>query len=89
MSALSLIHWIVVHGRSQLVESLVWLTPSSVCKENRQERSERREDDREERFEKNPLRTNYSFESSESVPCFQIIYMIRIRFFGTRELIQN
>ena len=36
-----------------------------------------------------PRRTNYSFESSESYPHFQLFYMIRIRIFGPRELFQN
>ena len=41
---------------------------------------------------KNPFRTNYSSIFSEKVQnltVFSIIYMIRIRFFGQRELIQN
>ena len=39
-----------------------------------------------------PFRTNhssFSFESSESDRFFHFIYMIRIRFFGHGELIQN
>ena len=41
---------------------------------------------------KNPFRTNYSsiFSSKvQNLTVFSIIYMIRIRFFGPRELIQN
>ena len=41
---------------------------------------------------KNPFRTNYSSIFSEKVQnltVFSIIYMIRIRFFGPGELIQN
>ena len=41
---------------------------------------------------KNPFQTNYSSFFSEKVQnltVFSIIYMIRIRFFGPGELIQN
>ena len=41
---------------------------------------------------KNPFRTNCSFIFPSKVPnltVFSIIYMIRIRFFGPGELIQN
>ena len=42
--------------------------------------------------EKNPSRTNYSSIFSakvQNLTVFSLIYMIRIRFFGPRELIQN
>ena len=41
---------------------------------------------------KNPFRTNYSSIFSakvQNLAVFSILYMIRIRFFGPRELIQN
>ena len=41
---------------------------------------------------KNPFRTNYSFifpSKVQNLTVFSIIYMIRIRFFGPGELIQN
>ena len=42
-------------------------------------------------FEKNPFRTNYSsiFSKVQKLTVFSIIYMIRIRFSGPGELIQN
>ena len=43
-------------------------------------------------FRKNPFRTNYSSIVSsklQNLTVFSIIYMIRIRFFGLGELIQN
>ena len=40
---------------------------------------------------KNPFRTNYSsiFSKVQNLTVFSIIYMIRIRFFGPRELIKR